>query len=324
MQPNETFVQDPHAYGGLGSGIGPSVKAIGGSVLGWLGNKFLGATTTEQKQRESATGTAKPYPIQNLQEAFMDRPNVIKAIPVPMPVTASIQKSTYVPKKASSHGQAAVMDNPNKDKSSPELVGYFGLAKPRETQRTKFTPNQSGVATGAFARNEDLRLKDVAAEEARVNNFWADAAKQRAMETSDRQNSMIAQLDSAIRSGNKEQAVMLTNALKGVGAIQPMNYGANENQLAEARTRQTALPYIGPKAEAEIGLQNAQAGYYQGKNATERGNAMYEGYVKTLLEKMKGYGTKALSATDWKALSDLQMTNPEMYAQAMADLKRQG
>lgn len=187
-----------------------------------------------------------------------------------------------------------------------------------------FMAKGSGPATGGFARNEESRLKDVAAEEARVNNFWADAAKQRAMETSDRQNSMMTQLDSAIRSGNQEQAAMLTSAIKGVGAIQPINYGSTENQLAEARTRQAALPYIGPKAEAETGLQNAHAGYYQGKNATERGNAMYEGYVKTLLEKIKGSGTKALSATDWKALSDLQMTNPEMYAQAMADLKRQG
>lgn len=99
---------------------------------------------------------------------------------------------------------------------------------------------------------------------------------------------------------------------------------AGQNQLAEARTRQAALPYIGPSQEAENRFKNAQADYYQGRNATDRGNAMYEGYVKTLLEKMKASGTKALSATDWKALSDLQMTNPEMYAKAMADLNRQG
>ena len=186
-----------------------------------------------------------------------------------------------------------------------------------------FMVKGSGPATGGFSRPKDAD-KYAQEEQNRANNFWADAAKQRALETTDKQNSMMTQLNSAIRSGNQEQAAMFTNAIKGVGAIQPLNYGATENQLAEARTRQAALPYIGPKAEAETGLQNAQAGYYQGKNATERGNAMYQGYVKTLLEKMKGSGTKALSATDWKALSDLQMTNPEMYAQAMADLKRQG
>lgn len=185
-----------------------------------------------------------------------------------------------------------------------------------------FMAKGNGPAAGGFARNEESRLKDVAAEEARVNSFWADAAKQRAMETTDRQNSMMTQLDSAIRSGNQEQAAMLANALKGVGAIQPMNYGATENQLAEARTRQAALPYIGPRAEAETGLQNAQAGYYSGRNNTERGNSMYENYVKALVAGNKS--SKALSATDWKALADLQMTNPEMYAKAMEYLKVQG
>lgn len=174
----------------------------------------------------------------------------------------------------------------------------------------------SGPATGGFSRPKNAD-KYVQEEQDKVNNFWADAAKQRAMETTDKQNSMMTQLDSAIRSGNQEQAAMLTNALKSVGAIQPMDYGAAENQLAEARTRQAALPYIGPKAEAETGLQNAQAGYYSGRNTVELGSARAKALADVLAAKQKQTG--ALDPKNRIDLENMAMTNPEGYARLMKE-----
>lgn len=193
-----------------------------------------------------------------------------------------------------------------------------GSAIIKDAATGKVLAQGSGPATGGFSRPKDAD-KYVQEEQNRANNFWSDIAKQKAMETADRQNSMMTKLDSAIRSGNQEQAAMLTNALKGVGAIQPMNYGATENQLAEARTRQAALPYIGPKAEAETGLQNAQAGYYSGRNTVELGSARAKALADVLAAKQKQTGKGALDPKNRIDLENMAMTNPEGYARLMKE-----
>lgn len=94
---------------------------------------------------------------------------------------------------------------------------------------------------------------------------------------------------------------------------------AGQNQLAEARTRQAALPYIGPKAEAETGLQNAQAGYYSGRNTVELGSARAKALADVLANKQKQSGKGALDPKNRIDLENMAMTNPEGYARLIKE-----
>lgn len=96
---------------------------------------------------------------------------------------------------------------------------------------------------------------------------------------------------------------------------------AGQNQLAEARTRQAALPYIGPKAEAETGLHNAQARYYSGRNTVELGSARAKALADVLAKKSNQEKDYLQDPVKLKALSDVKAMDPAMYEQFMAGRK---
>lgn len=181
-----------------------------------------------------------------------------------------------------------------------------GNAIIRDAKTGKVLAKSSGEATGGFSRPSTWK-ENLAFEDAQHEQMRNISDRRRALDTQDLQESLMHRAS----TGDKNAL----ETLKSSGHIRPNDFAQQQFHQAQA----AALPIA---TRSHTALEGAQADYYSGRNSTDRGNSMYENYVKALVAGNKS--SKALSATDWKALADLQMTNPEMYAKAMEYLKVQG
>ena len=191
---------------------------------------------------------------------------------------------------------------------------------------------------------EDERLaKYNQSERERQAEFWSGVERSDAADARTRRAYLEKDLSNYISRGEIDKANAVSQALGHVGALQPDYtkglglpqeqqlklaqagmYGAqSQNQLAEAQARLAAIPYIGPKAEAEIAWHKGQGQYYGGKNKADLGSAR----AKAMADMLAGRGKqapKALTASDWESLSKLKMTDPVMYEEAVRNLGLKG
>lgn len=110
----------------------------------------------------------------------------------------------------------------------------------------------------------------------------------------------------------------------GIEAVNKMNQGNMTNAQAEqqrvqAEMNRSALPYIGPKAEAEIALHKGQGQYYGGRNEVELGSSRAKAMADALAARQRQSGKGALDLKSRIDLENMAMTNPEGYARLMKE-----
>lgn len=240
----DAFETDPTKFKNYGNGIGASLSALGGAALGAMGNLGLRLGTTEQKMKESENGTARPYPIQNIKEAFEPRPNTMKLIPIPEqnPLSAP---PIMAPQMAPSHGPGI-----DQSKGPPALPAPIIYGKTPGTgwmewvddkgkkQRREVVDNPEQIAANNAIRREDLALK-----QEWEDSLATSASRARARERED----MISNLTVRASNGD-EHAIRTLQALGGhrtptVDAGISSNIKHKQAQTELANKQAAAIPY---------------------------------------------------------------------------------
>lgn len=144
------------------------------------------------------------------------------------------------------------------------IAGYFGAANKKG--KIELDP-QSGIATGGFTRPKDAEA-NLAREALERTQFWDQVNAQKARDFADQTLSLRTRLDSAIKSGNQEEAAMLTKALQASSGIQPLDM----SRQTEAETNRAALP-------SKIDLAKAQANLFGQQAAAIPYNTAIQQYV---------------------------------------------
>ena len=134
------------------------------------------------------------------------------------------------------------------------IAGYFGLAKDGETQTTKFTPNQSGVATGGFALPKNATA-NLAAEEAEYTKSRDITDRRTRLDQAEANLKLQDRLYSAIASNNRPEAMLLTEALKAASGTQPHDM----SKQGEVDIKRSMMPAQNKLAESQANLFGQQA-----------------------------------------------------------------
>lgn len=185
---------------------------------------------------------------------------------------------------ASSHGQPSALGDYKSDLAKfkesqmmqeSDYGKVPGSAIIRDAKTGKVLAKGLGEATGGFARPKDAEA-NLAAEDAQYKLARDVRDRRTALDFADNINSMQTRLQSAIASGNRTEATMLSDALRASSGIQP--YDASKMAQVEA-TKATISSDTALKKE-QANLIKQQADMLPQINALKAATAMAEAKSK--------------------------------------------